>query len=459
MTSQKITVKQHAWLDAQLTLWQGREIVTSEQAGRILDLYESRAEQADRKRSLLIFALMGIAALFAGMGVFLLIGYNWEALRTTDKLIMIFGAVLGSYGAAFYVQKRYGATLGAEALYLSGCLMYGAAIFLIAQIFHLNAHYPDGVWWWAVGVLPIAFAMRTPLVHILLASLLALWCGMEILGFSSSAFPWWNLLPRGAYSLPLLALPGLIWGYWKNSKATVWLYVPVLAWWTVLQLVPWNAGQAIIYFTGMVGAFLLLIAQAHPTASGFARPYRFYGSSLLAGPMLLLSFHDFNESLLRRAASENIIVMALIIAGLTAVVIGATTSLERIKNKGALPVQALYLHLIRKQWFPLGSIVLLAFLMLWQVSIGDALLTTIAANVVVVVMALWTMKSGLGMDRGFVFAAGVIYFMIWAVSRYIDLFGDFGGMLGAALMFFLCSGTLFGMAMYWHKRRKISHAN
>ena len=56
------------------------------------------------------------------------------------------------------------------------------------------------------------------------------------------------------------------------------------------------------------------------------------------------------------------------------------------------------------------------------------------------------------------FAAGVLYFLTWTIFRYIDLFGERGGMLGAALMFFLCGAGLWALATFWGKRKEIRHA-
>jgi uncharacterized membrane protein len=108
----------------------------------------------------------------------------------------------------------------------------------VAQIFHLNAHYPDGMWWWALGVPPFALCLGTLLLHSLLVALLGIWAGMEVLGFNDLGawfFSRWHFVPNGAYTLPLLALPGFIWAYRKNSPTTVALYAPLLAWWVILQ--------------------------------------------------------------------------------------------------------------------------------------------------------------------------------------------------------------------------------
>jgi hypothetical protein len=79
--------------------------------------------------------------------------------------------------------------------------------------------------------------------YALLVGLLALWAGMDVLNFGHLGgwlFGRWDFLPNGAYSLSLLALPGILWAYRKQSVPTVSLYVPLLAWWTVLQFFAWR---------------------------------------------------------------------------------------------------------------------------------------------------------------------------------------------------------------------------
>jgi hypothetical protein len=109
--------------------------------------------------------------------------------------------------------------------------------------------------------------------------------------------------------------------------------------------------------------------------------------------------------------------------------------------------------LMRRQWLPFVLVVLMVFLALWESLVCTALVPTILANVAMIGCGVWLIAVGLREDRGRPFAAGVLYLLLWAVLRYIDLFGEFGGLLGAALMFFLCGTTLFGVALYWRKRK------
>ena len=122
------------------------------------------------------------------------------------------------------------------------------------------------------------------------------------------------------------------------------------------------------------------------------------------------------------------------------------------------------LVLLQRQWLPFGLLLLMAFMSLWTAAFSDLdleaanVIPAVLANAAMVGAAYWLMSLGLREDRGIPFAAGVAYFLLWSVLRYIDLFGDFGGMLGAALMFFLCGAALFGVAFYWRRRKELRHA-
>ncbi len=457
MAKRGISEGRRAWLVGELNDWRTQGFVSADQATGILGLYESQSDLAARKHSLALQTLMGVAAFLVGLGVLLLIGYNWEAMPDALKLCIIFGAILGTHAVAFTLRFRRHDMLLSEVVFFLGCLLYGAGIFLVAQIFHLNAHYPDGVWWWAVGVLPFALCLDSVLLHLLLASLLALWCGMEILGFGNLGmwfFGRWGFLPNGAYSLPLLALPGLVWAYRRNSVFVAGLYVALISWWVILQPVAWEAGQVIVYIVGAVGGLMLVIAECHAEKSPFAIAYRRYGVLLVGGVLLLLSFHDFNEEMLSDRPDARKTEVALLTVFLVAGVIIVAALWKNRGGNAQLPASQQIQQLMRRQWLPLGLVLLMLVAMFWQMVVQEPMFPTIAANLAMIFLSLWLMGLGLGEDRGQPFAAGVLYFLLWAVVRYIDLFGDFGGMIGASVMFFLCGGALFGVASYWRNRRQ-----
>ena len=233
-----------------------------------------------------------------GLGVLLLIGYNWEQMPAPLKVTAIFGALIGTHAAGFGLRYRLGWRRLSEVVFFLGCLFYGAAIWLLAQIFHIESSNYDALWWWAIGVLPFALLLDTILLHLLFAGLLALWVGFEVLSLERLI---WGV-PSAGYSLPFLVAPGLWWAYRKSSATTVGIYVPLLAWWVVLQPIAWKLQANPTFFIGAVGSLMLLVAALHPPRSQMAIPYRFYGIALVGATLVPLSFHQFNENVVRDGA-------------------------------------------------------------------------------------------------------------------------------------------------------------
>ena len=464
MPKRSISARRRDWLREELEAWRAQAILSEDQGNRILDLYEAPSEIIERQRSRAVFTLMAVAGLFVGLAVLLLIGYNWEAMPAGLKLSVIFGALIGTHTGGFYLRYTQGVIIASELVFFLACLFYGAGIWLVAQIFHLNAHYPDGMWWWAVGVLPFALCLDTLLLHALFVGLLGIWVGMEVLGFNELGawfFGRWRLIPNGAYTLPLLALPGLLWAYRKNNPTALGLYVPLLTWWVILQPFAWRLEKTPIYFIGGIGALFLLVAEAHRLGSPFAIPYRLWGAVMTGSVLVPLSFYgfyDFDKEVFWHGLELGGFVQTLAIVILAVATMVTTWLVRRRALDEPISFLEQLTDLIRHQWLPFMLVVLMAFLALWESLVRTALVPTVLANIAMIGCGFWLITTGLREDRGRPFAAGVLYILLWAVLRYVDLFGEFGGLLGASLMFFLCGATLFGVALYWRHRKEVHRA-
>jgi hypothetical protein len=289
-----------------------------------------------------------------------------------------------------------------------------------------------------------------------------------VLGFSDIGlwlFGRQPALPNGAYTLPLFAGLGLVWSYRKASPLTVGLYVALLAWWTVLQPFAWHWQQNSIFFIGCVGGLLMILAEVHRSGSPFAIPYRLWGALLALGTLLPLSYYDMNTHL---HDSRNWLVESSVLAlsfqpfaiGVVAVlVVGASLLLILRRPEASLPFARPLAAFFSRQWLPLALVLLMVLLSLWDALVDEPLLPTVLANLAMLASAVWLIAVGLREDRVRPFAAGVLYFLLWAVLRYFDLFGSFAGMLGGALLFLLCGVVLFVVSQFWRQRkqRKISH--
>ena len=83
----------------------------------------------------------------------------------------------------------------------------------------------------------------------------------------------------------------------------------------------------------------------------------------------------------------------------------------------------------------------------------------IIANISMLGYSAVMMDEGLKTNSSAKFFLGVSTFLLWTIVRYFDLFGNVGGMLGAALLFFLSSLALIGLAFFWRQRKAAFHVN
>ena len=80
------------------------------------------------------------------------------------KLMVVFAALFVSDGGALWVGRRSPERTGLiEGLRLLGTMMFGAGIWSIAQIYHIEEHYPNAPLIWSLGALgALGFAWALP---------------------------------------------------------------------------------------------------------------------------------------------------------------------------------------------------------------------------------------------------------------------------------------------------------
>jgi len=115
------------------------------------------AKEDTHKRTILIMVIIG--AILIGAGVFSLIASNWQDMPRTVKVLIIIIAMLAAYAAGWILKEKYQYSKTGGALFLLGTIIYGAGIFLVAQMFNIRANWPDGFILWMLGVMFMAFAL------------------------------------------------------------------------------------------------------------------------------------------------------------------------------------------------------------------------------------------------------------------------------------------------------------
>lgn len=456
----KKQISQHMmdWLKSEVNCWKSEGTISETQLSSIISQYDSQVD-TEQKKSTAFYTLISAASILAGAALLLLIGYNWETLNYIAKLGIIFGITISFQCLTLVSRFRWKNNVLSEVFSLLSCISYGSGIWLIAQIFNLNAHYPDGFYWWALGSIPLAFLGQSSLLWFLVIVLEIIWCFAEVnANFNST----WLLfgrdtqLPSAAYLMPLLLLPGFIWAHLKNCPTTMALHLIGFACWCLSLWIAWNFQSLALPLLGSLFALYWIAGMVIKTKEKLIFVSHQIGL-LATWPMLcIISFYDFQKEITERIKPEHnhsyaVIDGALIfMSGITILILYFKTLLSKTHYK---PISF--------------KEMILAFAVLAQLSLAPAigfyfgsecsLAMFIIANISMLGYSAVMMDEGLKANSSAKFFLGVGTFLLWTIVRYFDLFGNVGGMLGASLLFFLSSLALIGLAFFWRQRKAAFH--
>lgn len=105
--------------------------------------------------------IVTIGAILVGVGIFSFIAANWQEMTKVVKVLIIVIAMIASYTSGWFLREKWHYEKTGEALLLLGAIIYGAGIFLIAQMFHTRGNWPDGFILWMIGTIAMAFATES----------------------------------------------------------------------------------------------------------------------------------------------------------------------------------------------------------------------------------------------------------------------------------------------------------
>ncbi len=182
------------WLHKESQHWIADGLIDADQANRIRQRYPEPTGW-----SWGLYLLSALGAVVFGLGVVLFFAYNWSELHKYAKLAIVFGSLLCAHLLAlFYGRNVAGASVInntvvesrasgnrnlTEGFHLLGTMMFGAGIWLIAQIYHIDEHYPTAFALWGLAALAMAWVMPSVLQGLLATVLLTVWGIAEISDF------------------------------------------------------------------------------------------------------------------------------------------------------------------------------------------------------------------------------------------------------------------------------------
>ncbi|MEE9319559.1 MAG: DUF2157 domain-containing protein [Granulosicoccus sp.] len=186
-----------SWLLSEVAVWASEGLIDEAQASALRARYP--VVNSSSWGQTLITA---IGAMIFGFGIILFFAYNWSEMSKASKLALVFGALAISHFTALLLSwKRPDQVALIEGLHMLGTMMFGASIFLIAQIYHIDEHYPNAFLVWGLAALALAWLLPSTIQGGLAVVLLTGWGLAETLAFDSIHLSGVLLVVAGCLSL------------------------------------------------------------------------------------------------------------------------------------------------------------------------------------------------------------------------------------------------------------------
>ena len=411
--------------------WVEDGVIAPAQGEAILARYGRSLADADRA-GMGYRILMALAVLFAGAAVLLLLSHNWDELSRAGRMtgLITITAVLNGMGFREWVRgHRDQATLW----WFAGGLMYGASLMLIAQIYHLGEHFPDGLLFWALGVLPLALLTASRLLHALQLTLATFWMMTQ----------WYYGMP---WLLPLFAGAALYQVIYREPSSVlrngalalllIWAN-GLLSWWLgAFHDWHWRIWTAHLVLTGWL-VFLIqgvgLTQLTHPLRgrrdqARWASNWRLW----LGIPLLLV----FSYQQAWNGFMDDWLDMASPLWALPWVLVAVLAWFIRWPERGRYlaGVAAFSLVLLLAARWPTEA---MAF---WLAT---------GINLLLLVIGIVLLRVGWQSHHAGRFYGGLGLLLLLVMMRYVSLIGDY---ISGAMLFAVAGVILFGAASYWRRR-------
>jgi uncharacterized membrane protein len=162
-------------LNKRLDRWIGAGILDLNAASRIRAFEESERSKEGLRWPILL--ALGLGGVLLCAGVLLFVAAHWDQLSPAWRftLVLLLTALFPIAGAL--TMDRFPAL--ATTFYAIGTICVGAGIFLTAQIFNLQEHWPSGILLWAIAALVGCLILRQWPQTVLLALLVPAWLAGE----------------------------------------------------------------------------------------------------------------------------------------------------------------------------------------------------------------------------------------------------------------------------------------
>lgn len=190
--------KEYDWLQTEIETWIKAKIITAEQANQI----RLRYQELKKPQLHLSEIISWFGAILMGLGLILLLAYNWDELSRPMRLSIAVGLLIFAQAGTYisFIKRKKDRRLEAWSVFQT--LMTGAALALMGQTYHIDLQFDQLLLAWLVLTLPLAYVLHTILPVVVYAmigffwnfvvkDITLLWFGWLILTAMLPLFRYW----------------------------------------------------------------------------------------------------------------------------------------------------------------------------------------------------------------------------------------------------------------------------
>jgi len=428
-------------LHRELPAWQQEGLITEQQASALSGRYELDKLKAESSGAL-VTAIYIIGAVLIAAGAVSFVTANWDEMNKWVKVALIVGAMLACHAVGFWLWKFSGKKpLLGHALVTLGTLLFGVNIALLAQIFHIHSNFYNGFGACAIGALVMAYALgSTPNALIALIASFVWFCG-----WYDDLTPVFNYYPflAAALFLPYAYLRRSVWVF-TAALLAIGITLPIFG----KIRTDWPA----IWLLGILGLGQLyygwgLMSAGTKRFGAFAHPARGFGYAALLGIAYAFSFLDLAEELRRlfmdiQPEWQWIVPLAATWAAAIVCWVLSCTIFKREKPDRVIEIAT---------W-------LAVILMLATIGYVSDVVTVVAANVALLVLASGLLWRSVSRQERLSFWVGVAIVALLIVSRFFEY--DFNLLIKAAAFLACGVGVIFAGVVFekFVRKQEPAHA-
>lgn len=397
--------------------WQKRGLLDDTTAEKLtIDL----ATQSSGKSFQTVLILLAVICL--GFAAITFVAANWEDISRLTRVIIIIGSMWAAWGASVVFHSK-GRGVLAQSFVLLACILFGAGIMLISQIYHMQGEPRDAVLLWMLGTL---------LGSALTRSVPALSFGIILLNI-------WSLLDNSPFSghyeinlvfLGFLAIAAGL-AFWMRSRFAGFLALFSLSGWIFFTAIAkMEQNQAAFLVINLYLGFVLLSATLF--SEGARRFLQGFENTLAAFFLFnigtLSYFQYFIGQFENATRYDDLFSRSLVIPAIAVVITGAMALLAKSRGNEnsydliVIPIAVALTGAVMSRPGPVPFI-------------SEALLLA---------LSIWVIRMGWRMEYRPITFLGFLGFALMMITIY---FITIGTLIGSSA-FYLGAGLLLLLGVY-----------